>query len=164
MERAGRRHDTLTGAAQTIIAGGVAGVLAGGGMAVFLMIYAGATGLGIYTPLKLIGGTLYRHGALVRPGLAVVFWGLVLHLAIAGAIGILYAALVKPGTDPMAAVAGGIVFGLVVWLVMTFVVVPIVDPTMRPAVPIMSMGWFGAHVVYGAVLGLAQDLRELIVV
>lgn len=161
MEQA-RRHDVIDTAAEIVLAGGVAGVLAGIGMAVFLMVYAGATGFGVFTPLKLLGATFFRHDALTHPGLAVVFWGLVLHLAVSAAIGTLYAALVKPGMDPMPAVAGGIVFALGVWLVMTFLVLPLVDPPMRAAAPDMAMGWFGAHVVYGAVVGVAQQLRELI--
>lgn len=161
MERA-RGQDVVSVGAEIVVAGGVAGVLAGGGMAVFLMVYGGATGIGAFTPLKLLGATFFRHDALTRPGLGVVFWGLVLHLAISAAIGILYAALVKPGMDPMPAVAGGIVFALLVWVVMTFAILPLVDPAMRAASSDMSMGWFGAHVVYGAVVGIAQQLRELV--
>ncbi len=123
-------------------------------------MYGFFTGLGGLTPLRLIGGTLYRHSALA-PGPWPAFWGFVLHLTIASAFGVLYAAIT--GTtrqDPLVVVAGAIVYGLLVWLVMTFLVMPVIDPFMRVRVSDLSMAWFSAHVVYGALLGVIPQVRE----
>lgn len=140
-------------------AGVVAGVAAGVGMAFWLVVYGAFTDLGALTPLKLIGGTFYGSDAL-GPGYGAAFWGLVLHLAVSGAFGVLFSAVISPRADPMVAVAAAVAYGLVVWLVMTFGVMPVVDPLMRPRVSTLSTAWFGAHLVYGAILGLAPQLRR----
>lgn len=163
MERAARHVHGDTGVLRDIVAAGIAaGTLAGLGMAAWLAVFGLFTGLGGLTPLRLIGGTLYRHSAL-EPGLGPVLWGLVVHLAIAAALGVLYAAIVanvaNKDQDPVIEVSAAIVFGLVVWIVMTFLVMPVVDPFMRSRVSGFSTAWFGAHVVYGAMLGLVPQLR-----
>jgi hypothetical protein len=161
MERkAGPPHRDTRFIRDILEAGTFAGVLAGLGMAVWLATFGLFTGLGGLTPLKLIGGTLYRHSAL-EEGMGPAFWGLVLHLAVAAAFGVLYAAIMASRRqDPLAEVAGAIVYGLLVWIVMTFAVLPLVDPFMRSRVTGFSTAWFGAHVVYGATLGILPQVRR----
>jgi hypothetical protein len=142
-------------------AGVAAGVLGGLGMAAFMMTYCAFTGAGLLTPLKLFGATFYRGSAL-GPGFGAAFWGLVLHLAVSAALGVLFSAMFRADTAPLFEVAAAIVYALFAWLILTFLVLPVVDPVMRRAVPSMSAAWFGSHVVYGSVLGATKQLKRLL--
>ncbi len=145
----------------TVKAGIVAGLLGGLAMAAWLMVFTWFTGRGVLTPLKLFGGLFYGRNALA-PGLGPAFWGLVAHLALSAALGVLFAAIFHREVAPLAEVASAIVYALLAWVLLTFVVLPVVNPLMREAVPSLSMAWFGAHVVYGGVLGVAQQLRRAV--
>ena len=160
MERAETpAHGAISTAAEIVEAGIVTGVTAGCAMAAWLTVYAGFTGLGAFTPVKLIAGTFYGAAAL-EAGWGPVFWGFTIHMAISVAFAILYGAIVHRDTEPFKAVTGGILFGFAMWVVLTFLVMPVVDPLMRARVPSMSMGWFGAHLPYGAVLGALPQVRR----
>jgi hypothetical protein len=158
-KRAGeRRPGALTRGAEALEAGAAAGMIGGCAMLTFLVVYALATGRGVLEPLQWFGSLFYRSGA-QEAGFSSAFWGLVIHLGVSSALGVPFAALVGGDTDPMAATAAGIVYGLFAWLVLTFVVLPIVDPTMAHAVAQAPIAWFAAHVPYGATLSLADQFR-----
>ncbi len=146
--------------ASIVESGAVAGLVGGIGMIAWLAIFGlFVDGVGLLGVPKLIGATFYGRAAL-GPGFGAAWWGLVLHMAVSIGFGVLFAAVAKRELDPMVEVAGAIVYGLFLWLVLTFVVMPAVDPVMREWIPRLSSGWFGAHVVYGACLGLVPQLRR----
>jgi len=156
-----RRESVMGLAAEIVEAGATAGALAGVAMVLFLCVYALATGMGFLTPLRLLGATFYGRGALnATLGFGPAFWGLCLHLAVSIALGVFFAAIVSRDTGPMAATSGGIAYGLAAWALLTFLVLPVVNPVMRRALQDFSIGWFAAHVPFGATLGLAQQLRR----
>jgi hypothetical protein len=63
---------------------------------------------------------------------------------------------------PVVAVSLGAVYGVAVWAVATPLVLPVVNPTMREAVGEIPIAWCGAHVVFGLVVGVAQQLRHVV--
>ena len=154
-----QRHGAVSTAAEIIEAGIVTGVAAGCAMALWLVVYAAFTGLGAFTPIKLIAGTFYGSSTL-QAGWGPVFWGFAIHLAISVAFAILYGAMVHRDTEPFQAVMGGIIFGFALWLVMTFLVLPVVNPVMRADIASAPIGWFGAHLPFGAVLGAVPQVRR----
>ena len=154
-----RTPGVVSTAVEIVEAGVVTGLVAGATMALWLVVYASFTDLGALTPLKLVGATFYGASAL-EPGWGPVFWGLVIHMAVSVAFAILYGAIVHRDTEPIKAVAGGIFFAFVMWLVFTFAVMPVVDPFMRAQIASMPLGWFGAHLPYGAVLGATPQVRR----
>jgi hypothetical protein len=139
-------------------AGLVAGLLAGGAMAVFFMVLGTWRGMGWLGVLQGIGGIFYGWSA-VGGGSAPAFWGLVVHFAVAVALGILFAAIIHRNAEPLLSVTGGILFAIAVWAVMTWVVLRAVDPPLADLVDHMPFGWLSAHIVYGIVLGFASQLR-----
>jgi hypothetical protein len=143
---------------EVLHAGVVAGAAAGAGMLLWLMTY-GLFGLGLLTPVKLIGATFYGQAAL-GPGLGAAIVGVILHMTMSVALGVLFAAIVPREADPFTAVLGGLVYALLVWTVTSFVLIPVANPVMRANLDAVSLPWFGAHVVYGCALGLVQQLES----
>lgn len=155
------RQERPVGLIREIVGAGVtAGIAGGGAMAAFLLVWSAWRGPSALAAVQAMGGLFYGRGA-VGGGGGPIFWGLAIHFAVSVALGVLFAAVVHRQTDPLAAVTGGLLYGLAVWAVMTFVVVPIVDPALREFVSDRMFGWLAAHVPFGIALGVAPQLRRL---
>jgi hypothetical protein len=140
-----------------VLGGGLAGIIAGIVMAIFAMAYAGMTGMGFWTPLRLIAGALFGADALTGGG-GVLLAGAIIHMMASAAFGIIFAALVPRTTGGGGALALGIIYAIAVWVVMTYLVVPIVNPTMSVRIPVMAGAFWFEHVIFGAVLGITPGL------
>ena len=157
--------DTATTREQTmrlIVSGAVAGMIAGAVMALYAMI-ASATILhqGFFTPLYGIASPIIGPKAMVTsmqkglyfalgPGLL----GLLVHMMWSAAYGVIFGLIVRAlrlgGGE---AVAGGLVYGLLVMLFMSFVVLLIVGVAAMPG----TIGWPSftvEHLLFGLTLGL----------
>lgn len=146
---------------EIVKAGIVAGLVGGVLMAVFAMI-AGATYLdqdAWYIP-RLIGSTFFDpQTPLERPMIAL--WGVVLHLIISAAFGVIFATMVRPTTPGAMAMLVGIAFALGIYVLMTFLVVPLVNTVMAARVSTMMGTLLVMHILYGSGLATAPALRQV---
>lgn len=138
---------------------GALGGLAGGVvMAMWSMIVMWLIGVGFWTPLNLMAHTFWPSAPLdatFRPAALAI--GLVVHLMMSVALGLVLAILVRAAGRIAASWAGlaavGMAYGLVVWLVNQFVIWPMIDPLAAQAFTpwVFAVG----HLMYGLVAGLA---------
>ncbi len=150
-----------------LVAGAIAGMVAGAMMAMYAMI-ASATFLsqGFFTPLYGIASPLLgpfammqsmKQGIYFAAGPAVL--GLIIHMLWSALYGMLFALLAMfLRLKGMVALLSGLVYGLVVLVVMSFVVLPSVGAATMPAM----IGWpsfMVEHLIFGMVLGLWPLLR-----
>jgi hypothetical protein len=159
MAQAERGPGAVTRRAESIEAGAAAGMIGGVAMLVLLCTWAIATNHNVLEPLQWFGALFYGDDAL-RMGFGSALWGLVIHLAVATALGVPFAMFVGEDPDAMTATGAGIVYGLFAWLVLTFILLPLVVPTMARAVAQNPIIWFAAHVPYGAALSLSVQIRH----
>ncbi len=143
-------------AGATVGPGLVAGVLGGLAMAASMMASAALEGADPLAPLWPIGDAFSR-GPPDRSAGTFLF-GVALHLAFAGALGILFTALLPRDFRPTA--AGVVCTGLAVltMALMTTVVLPAVNPTLRAEMPAFGGAWVAAHAVYGFTTGYCAQL------
>jgi hypothetical protein len=150
-----------------LVAGAVAGMIAGAVMAMYAMM-ASATFLhqGFFTPLYGIASPLTGSGAMktsMQQGLYFTFGpallGLILHMMMAAIFGIVFALIVRAARLRGAAVVAlGVVYGLVIMGVMSVVVLPILGIGSMPGtigLPSFTM----EHLHYGLVLGIWANAR-----
>jgi hypothetical protein len=149
-------------------AGALAGLIGGVAMALFAAVYEAARGFGFWTPLEAIAATVLREPA-VTGSVGELVLGLVVHLAVAIFIGILFALVTPRDVAPAPAIAFGLFAGLVALVVMSLVIVPVENPeegirlmwgTAPGALPVSIA--FADHLLYGAGLALAPWLRRRI--
>jgi hypothetical protein len=140
-------------------AGVISGLIGGVLMAVWAMISTTAQGLGAFAVLELIGAAFRGPEALIKGPFTLVF-GIVLHLVVASAFGVLFATLVRRDTPATIATIAGFAYGLGLFVLMSFVVVPVVDPVMSNRVSMMIGTVLTMHVLYGFGVGLAPRLRR----
>ncbi len=133
-------------------AGTGAGIIGGIVMAAFAMMYAGAMGMGFWTPLRLIAASTNGVDALIGGG-GILLWGLMIHMVTAAVWGVIFAVVLPRRTSAGAGFGWGIGFGIVVWAVMTFIGLPLVNSTMQARISLMQGSWFIEHLLYGAVTG-----------
>lgn len=162
MFRAKTRSSRFDGA---LLAGAGAGLIGGVLMLLFALIYSAAVGLGFWLPARAIAGSVYGVMALVMGG-GVVVLGIVLHLFVAMAWGLVFAWLFAwlAGREPQPAFAllVGVLYGLLVLAVMTWLVLPWLDPTLLARVHLMSAMWIVAHVLFGASMVLVPMFTALL--
>jgi hypothetical protein len=145
-----------------LIAGAIAGMVAGVMMAMYAMI-ASATflGQGIFTPLYGIASPLLGPGSMMQSMKLGLYWttgpallGLLIHMLWAALFGMVFALLVSfLRVQGMMVLVAGLIYGLVVLLLMSFVVLPIVGAGGMPS----TVGWPSfvvEHLIFGMVLGL----------
>lgn len=142
----------------TVEAGGRAGLMAGLVAAIVGLTLSFAMGAGFWTPFKLLAASILGVDALIG-GFGTVLLGGILHFAVAAFWGIVFAALVRRDTPQGRALAGGLLFGVCVWAVMTFIGLPVLNRTMVPRVAMSPAVWFITHLVYGACLMRAPELK-----
>lgn len=142
-------------AAAGIVAGFIGGVL----MALTAMIHAAAVGKGFWLPMKLVAGVFWGAAA---PGgnIWMGIMGLLIHLAVASALGLGFGLFVSDRVDAPTALFTGVTYGVGIWLVMSFFVLPWANPVMM-APQLESMGWwFGYHIIFGLLMGLVPPLTR----
>lgn len=133
----------------------IAGFVGGIAFIAYLTLASWLGGRGFWRPLELIGGVVpaFRpvgHGFQLGP----VLVGLIVHMGLSGALGLMYGAVVR-GFPKAARAAGGeffmgLAFGLIVWMVAGLWLGPMIDPPIRFVPP---GHWFFAHALYGVVAG-----------
>ncbi len=151
-----------------LIVGAIVGMLGGAMMAMFTML-ATATYLhmGFFTPLYVIASPLSgpqsmmtaMHGGAFYFALGPAVLGLVVHMMWSALWGIIFG-LIAAGLHlrGVAAVIGGMVYGVLIMLVMNFVVLPIVG---APNLLTLLGGttFTIGHLLFGMVVGLWPVLR-----
>jgi uncharacterized membrane protein YagU involved in acid resistance len=151
-----------------LIAGAIAGMIGGIVMAMFTMI-ATATylGMGFFTPMYVIASPLTgrqtmmmaMHGGAFYFALGPAVLGLVVHMLWSACWGIIFG-LIASGLHlrGVAAVIGGMVYGVLVMLVMNFILLPIVG---APNLLTLLGGttFIIGHLLFGMVVGLWPVLR-----
>jgi uncharacterized OsmC-like protein len=142
----------------TLRAAAIGGILGGVMMSVWLMFVLWLTGAGFWTLLNLITNTFWRSAPLgPKFDLAAVFIGLVVHVLMSLLFGslIAYAAWWLPGPRSLI-VAGGALFGPVLWVVMQFGIWRAVDPA---AAQVITPWVFAvAHLIYGVLAAAAAAI------
>ncbi len=138
---------------------GALGGLAGGVvMAMWSMIVMWLIGVGFWTPLNLMAHTFWPSAPLdatFRPAALAI--GVVVHLIMSVALGLVLAILTRAAGRITASWAGlaavGMAYGLVVWLVNQYLIWPLIDPVAAQAFTpwVFAVG----HLMYGLVSGLA---------
>jgi hypothetical protein len=151
-----------------LIAGAIAGMLGGAMMAMFTML-ATATYLhmGFFTPLYVIASPLTgpqsmmtaMHGGAFYFALGPAILGLVVHMMWSALWGIVFG-LIASGLHlrGVAAIIGGMVYGVLIMLVMNFVLLPFVG---APNLLTLLGGttFTIGHLLFGMVVGLWPVLR-----
>lgn len=135
--------------------GTVAGVIGGLVIWALMLIMAATNGRDLWPVLKGASSPFFHRRAMM-PGFdaAPVILGMIIHLAISIAWGILFA-LVAFGLSRAATVGLGAIWGLIVWLVMFFIVLPLVTmgghmPRAHGmALPILQ------HIIFGLAVGIS---------
>jgi len=141
-------------------AGAIGGILGGVMMAVWLMFILWLIGTGFWTLLNLIANTFWRAAPLgPKFSLPAVFIGLIVHVLMSVLFGSLIAAAAwwLPGPRSLI-IAGGALFGPVLWLVMQFGIWHAADPA---AAQVITPWVFAvAHFIFGV---LAAAVAAIIV-
>lgn len=139
----------------------MAGLVASVAMAMVEMLYEGMFGAGFWSAPVFIAATVLRSVQSVA--LPVVFsatpvaLGLIGHMMNSMVLGVVFALLLgKQSVSRIVSMTVGVAYGLSVFVLMWFVVLPLIDPVMLNLNPyVFAM----AHVVWGAVLGLAISCK-----
>jgi hypothetical protein len=145
--------------AEIFKAGVISGLIGGALMAAWAMVATSALGLGPFAVPQLIGAAFRGPEALLK-GASTIALGVMLHLIVSAAFGVLFTMLVRRDTPRGIAVLAGVAYALGVFVLMTFVVVPVVNPVMSNRVSMMIGTVLMMHVLYGIALGLAPTLRR----
>jgi hypothetical protein len=130
-------------------------------MMAWMMAAAALDGDGALSPLRAVGTTLRGPEAL-QGGAGTIAWGVLLHLAVGAAFGVVFAAVVPRDME----LQGGVVLGTGVAIILMAIVIPLVLPRVAPllkaSMPRHGGAWVIAHAIYGAVAGIAPWLRRRI--
>ncbi len=136
-----------------IIGGAIAGLIGGVIMGGTVTLWCLALGMGASTPWQAVAATFY--GPLAFVGAAgVTAIGVLLFIALAMAIGVIFSVLTYNATRSWPLIFWGVLFGTAVWAVMTYVFVPIFDPTLGARISFFAAFWLFLHWIYGAFTGL----------
>jgi hypothetical protein len=129
--------------------GALGGLIAGMVMAMVAMLYTLVAQGDLLAPLKQMGATFFPadSGSVASLGA-----GLVLHMMMSIALGIIFALIVKERIASLGPlVLAGMFFIVIEWAIARFLVLPIVD---RPLVTTFgASGGIAAHLMFGIVLG-----------
>jgi hypothetical protein len=145
---------------EVALGGGLSGIVAGLLMALAGMLASAAREEGFWTPLRLIGATLYGPDALSL-GAAPVVVGLLLHLLVSAFWAVLFSFTVRPDTPVAGSFTTGLIYGVVVWAIMTFTIVPWADPLLATRLADFGTSWFGLHLLYGAGLAVTPIMERI---
>ncbi len=123
------------------------GISGGATMALILVILSFATTRQPLALIDTISATLFRARA---PGVFTSVAAIVLHFALSGTLGMLFAKVVGR-TTMRATLAFGLLYGLVIWAAVQFVLLPLVHPEAAARLHIMWPFFLG-HMGYGLML------------
>ncbi|WP_049872305.1 hypothetical protein [Myxococcus hansupus] len=139
-----------------LLAGGLAGTLGAGVMAVLAMLLGTvAHGDPWYAP-RLVGGVFFRHAP---TGDVAVLLGFAVHFATAGGLATAFASMVPRGGTALAPLMLGFLFALALQAVMPSLVVPWASPPLARAEP-SPAALFLLHLSFGACLGALPAARR----
>lgn len=144
-----------------LVSGVLAGSLGGALMGLWLMIWFAADGAGFWTPMQLVAATFYGVEALVA-GAGSVLVGVLLHMAVAVALGLLFALVLHRAAPLATAFVAAIAYALAVLVVGTFVVLPLVDDVMLERIALVPWAWVTAHGWYAVGLTFTPLVRRRI--
>lgn len=159
-------------AVEVAMAGALAGLLGGAAMGLFATTYAGASGMGFWTPLKAVAAMVFGSESTTDAGAAVV--GAAIHVLTSVTIGIVFAWVTPRDVSLVPALAAGAFAGVSLLVVMNLLILPMdtwTAPAAGPRAPTHLM-WgnvpgrmpvpaaFVAHFIFGLGLGLAPGLRR----
>src|SRR5690606_26438593 len=108
---------------------------------------------GVWLPVRNISAIWYGVGALVG-GAAVLAAGLLTHVVTSMAWGAVLGLFVGRKRSAGAGAGIGLLYGIAIWAIMTFLVLTWTNRDMYDRVMVHPYWWFGAHLLYGLVLGL----------
>ncbi len=134
------------------IAGGIAGGIA---MIIPALAYGLLSGRGIWYPINLVAATILRGMQAMSPTELTRFYpsalvaGLVIHLVVSAALGLIFAILLP--TLPGRPVYWALVLGPLLWFGATLIFLPQVNPVMSQLLDWPS--FMIANIVYGLVMG-----------
>ena len=137
--------------AYSIVAGGAGGLLGGVAMGLVAMVLFPLLGLGsALRPLILIGALLDQTWDELNYAAGPAIFGLLFHLAMSLALGVLFGWLVNVSRG-RSVVLAGLVYSLVIWAINHLALLWLLDPAAAHGFPL----WLFAlsHAVYGLVLG-----------
>lgn len=141
--------------------GALTGITAGLIMALIAMIFGYVMGMDFWLLPKMIAATFLGADALTG-GVGSVILGLIVHLVVAAAYGILFAFLTPRITSPSSDFGLGIAYGVIIWAVMTFIVLPLFNDLMRERVALIPFTWFINHLVFGASLAMTPYFERIV--
>lgn len=136
-------------------AGLIGGALGGAIMAIPAIIYGLVSGYGIWYPVNLVAASVMRGMQNMTPrqlsafNPAALVVGLILHLTVAAAVGLLFAVLLP--TLPGRPVIWALIVGPLLWFGATLVVLPQINPVMSHLLDWPSFA--AANIVYGLFMG-----------
>lgn len=139
------------GARAIVSSGAGAGLAAAVAMAIAMVIVSAASGRGVWTPLELVGALAFGAAWQGAP-VASAIVGIVVHLVVGTAWGVLFAGATQRVESSMTTFMLGVLYATGIFLFMTYTVMPWLDPTMFEH---LDQGrFFISHVLYGSVLAL----------
>jgi hypothetical protein len=146
-----RRHDAVTAAAVSSVAGAIA-------MLAVAMLGAAFQEISLAHPLRLIGESFVGPEAL--SGAPKIAFGALVHLATSLAFALLFIAIVPRDYGNASAMGVGVGFALFGLMFMMTVVVPWANPGFRSGMQEIGGTWVIAHAVFGVVLGATPAIRR----
>ncbi len=136
-------------------AGFVGGALGGAAMAISAIIYGLLSGHGVWYPVNLVAATVMREMQKMTPKQLSAFSpvalavGLIVHLMVAGTVGLLFAVLLP--TLPGRPIIWALIIGPLLWFGATLIVLPQINPVMSQLLDWPSFA--AANIVYGLFMG-----------
>ena len=138
------------------LGGAIAGLAAGGAMAIVALLITLVLGGDVWIEAKAIAAPIF--GPLVmRPGFELwpILVGTLLHFATSALLGAIYSIvtrrLLKLPSDLGVPVLAGLIYGFFIWSTAYFILLPVVNRYLRGQ---YAPAFIIQHLVYGVVLGL----------
>ncbi|MDQ6801528.1 MAG: hypothetical protein M3041_11885 [Acidobacteriota bacterium] len=133
-------------------AGAAAGMIAGMAMGLTAMIHGYALGLGFWLPMKLIAALYWGVMAIIG-GPAAIVAGLLTHMVMSAALGMLFVAIGNR-LGAGASLVVGALYAVGVWAVNTWLVLPWLNRVMLDRQMVAPGWWLAYHLIFGCMLFL----------
>lgn len=143
-----------------VIPGAIAGTLGGLLMALVYMTLSAALGEGFWSAPKAMSSLIYHNVAYLPDlGANAIILGLIIHFAVSGALGTLFALLLpRHGMTMFAAFPLALLFSMAMFVFMNWFIAYWAAPLVNRE--LLHPLFFVAHLVFGACLAIIQPLRE----
>jgi hypothetical protein len=149
-----RKHQTFY--KQVTEPGLVVGLFSGAAMALVWMVLTGIFRHDFFEPMRLVASGAWGYSA-TEGSTGAVALGVVVHLLVAAAYGVIYAALARK-LPASKGVFAGLLYGFVVYLFMRYAIIPWVAPPLVTRVTPWIL--LVSHLVYGLLLGVSLPMRR----